>query len=76
MNNLDKIKDLLDDIRPFLNMEGGDIELIKYEDNYVYIKLTGTCANCGYQDITIKENIESYLKEEIPEIKGVVNVNL
>ncbi len=76
MNAMEKIKDLLDDIRPFLNMEGGDIELIKYEDNYVYIKLTGACANCGYQDVTIKENIESYLKEEIPEIKGVVNVSL
>ena len=76
MNAMEKIKDLLDDIRPILNMEGGDIELIKYEDNYVYIKLTGACANCGYQDVTIKENIESYLKEEIPEIKGVVNVSL
>ncbi len=76
MNAIEKIKDLLDDIRPFLNMEGGDIELIKYEDNYVYIKLTGACANCGYQDVTIKENIESYLKEELPEIKGVVNVSL
>ena len=76
MNAMEKIKELLDDIRPFLNMEGGDIELIKYEDNYVYIKLTGACANCGYQDVTIKENIESYLKEELPEIKGVVNVSL
>ena len=76
MNALEKIKDLLDDIRPFLNMEGGDVELIKYEDNYVYIKLSGACANCGYQDVTIKENIESYLKEELPEIKGVVNVSL
>lgn len=76
MNAMENIKELLDDIRPFLNMEGGDIELIKYEDNYVYIKLTGACANCGYQDVTIKENIESYLKEELPEIKGVVNVSL
>ena len=71
-----KIKELLEDIRPFLNMEGGDIEFIKYEDNYVYIKLTGACAMCGYQDITIKENIESYLKDEIKEIKEVINVNL
>ena len=36
---INKIKDLLDDIRPFLNMEGGDLEFLKYEDNYVYIKL-------------------------------------
>ena len=71
-----KIKELLDDIRPFLNMEGGDIEFLKYEDNYVYIKLTGACANCGYQDVTIKTNIENYLQEEIPDIKGVINVSL
>lgn len=71
-----KINELLEEIRPFLNMEGGDIELIKYEENFVYVKLTGACAMCGYQDITIKENIEEYLKEEIPEIKGVINVSL
>lgn len=71
-----KIKNLLEDVRPFLNMDGGDIEFIKYEENFVYIKLTGACAMCGYQDITIKENIEEYLKEEVPEIKGVVNINL
>lgn len=72
-----KIKDLLDDIRPFLNMEGGDIEFIKFdEDKNVYIKLTGACAMCEFQDFTIKENIESYLKEEVPEINEVINVNL
>ena len=52
MENIDKInqvKELLDDIRPFLNMEGGDIEFIKLEDDYVYVKLTGACAMCGYQ---------------------------
>ncbi len=73
---IEKIKELLDDIRPFLNMEGGDIEFIKYEDDYVYVKLTGACANCGYQDITVKDNIESYIKEEIPSIKGVIVVSL
>lgn len=73
---IQKIQELLDDIRPFLNMEGGDVKFLKYEDNYVYIKLTGACANCGFQDFTIKDNIESYLKEEIPEIKGVVNISL
>lgn len=71
-----QIKELLDDIRPFLNMEGGDIEFIKYEDGYLYVKLTGACAMCGYQDITLKETIESYLKEEIAELKGVIKVEL
>ena len=74
--NIEKIKELLDDIRPFLNMEGGDIEFIKYDDGYVYVKLTGACAMCTNQDVTLKENIEAYLKEEIKDIKEVINVSL
>ncbi len=73
---INKIKELLDDIRPFLNMDGGDIEFIKYEDDYLYVRLTGACAMCGYQDFTLKDNIEEYLKEEIPELQGVINVDL
>ncbi len=71
-----KIKEELEDLRLFLNMDGGDIEFIKYEENYLYVKLTGACAMCGYQDITLKDNIEAYLKEEIPELEGVINVGL
>lgn len=71
-----RIKEELEDLRPFLNMDGGDIEFIKYDDFYVYVKLTGACAMCGFQDITLKDNIEAYLQEEIPEIKGVINVSL
>ena len=71
-----KIKELIEDLRPFLNSEGGDIEFIKYEEKFVYIKLTGACAHCGYQDETINFGIESYLKEQIPEIEGVINVTL
>ena len=77
MNKLEeKIKEKIDDIRVFLNIEGGDIEYIKYEDGYVYVKLLGACANCSYIDVTITDTIESYLQEEIPEIKGVINVEL
>ena len=75
-NEIEKIKEQLEDIRPFLNMDGGDIEFIKYEDGYLYIKLSGACAACGFQDVTIKDNIEAYLKEDIPELKGVINVEL
>ena len=71
-----KIKELLDDLRPFLNGDGGDIEFIKYEDKYVYIKLTGACAHCGFQDETINFGIEAYLKDQIPEIEGVINVDI
>lgn len=73
---INKIKEELENIRPFLNMDGGDIEFIKYEKGYLYVKLKGACEICNFQDITLKENIESYLKEEISELKGIINVNL
>ena len=71
-----KIKELLENIKPYLQMEGGDIEFIKFEDKFVYVKLTGACANCGLQDVTLKDGIEEMLKNEIPEIEGVINVTL
>lgn len=71
-----KIKDLLNNLRPYLQMDGGDIEFIDYKDNFVYIKLSGACAHCGYQDMTIKDGIEEMLKSEISEIEGVINVEL
>lgn len=73
---INQIKEALEDLRPFLNMDGGDIEFIKYEDGYAYVKLTGACAMCGFQDVTLKDNIEAYLKEDIEELKGVINVEL
>lgn len=71
-----KIKEVIENIRPYLNMDGGDIEFIKYEDGYVYVKLTGACQNCVYIDNTINDGIEEMIKNELPEIKGVINVEL
>ena len=68
----EKILEVLDSIRPFLYEEGGDIEFIKYEDKYVYIRLLGLCQGCEFQDITIQNGIFDTLKQEIPEIKGVI----
>ncbi|MBR1413268.1 MAG: NifU family protein [Bacilli bacterium] len=71
----EKIKELIEELRPYFNGDGGDLEFIKYEDNYVYVKLLGACSHCGYQSATT-EGLEEYLKNEIPEIKGVINVVL
>ena len=71
-----KIQELLDDIRPYLNMEGGDITFVKYEDGYVYVKMLGACAHCMAQDETLNDGVLFMLQEEIPEIKGVINVLL
>lgn len=75
-NTEKKLKESLEEIRPFLNLDGGDIEYIKYEDGYLYVKMSGACAGCSFLDVTLKDNIEAYLKETVEELKGVINVDL
>lgn len=70
----EKIIEIIDKLRPFLINDGGNIEYVKYEDNIVYIKMTGACANCHMLDLTLKEGIEMAIIEEVPEVKEVKNV--
>ena len=70
----DKIKELVETIRPYLNMDGGDIEFVKFESGYLYVNLTGNCMNCLGQDSTLNESLLPMFQEEIPEIKGIINV--
>ena len=72
--NEKRIKDIIDSIRPYLVGDGGDIEYVKYEDNIVYVRLTGACANCSIIDMTLKDGIESTIIEEVPEVKAVINI--
>ena len=74
-NEKEIIIDIIEHLRPFLMNDGGDIEFIKYEDNIVYIKMTGACANCHMLDLTLKEGIEASIKSEVPNVKEVINVN-
>jgi Fe-S cluster biogenesis protein NfuA len=71
-----KIKEILETLRPYLNMDGGDVEFIKYEDKIVYVKLTGACQACLFTDDTLQNGLYESLKSEIPEIEGVVNVTI
>ena len=70
----EKIKMIINSIRPYIQLENGDIEFIKYENNIVYIKLYGACQNCPQNDTTIKNGILETLKKEIPNIKDVINI--
>jgi len=74
MNAEEKIKMIIDELRPYLMNDGGNIEFIKYENNVVYIKLSGACAECQMIDLTLKDGIESAIKEEVPEVLEVINV--
>jgi Fe-S cluster biogenesis protein NfuA len=71
---IDSINEIIDKLRPFLVNDGGNIEFVKYEDNNVYIKMIGACANCSMLNITLRDGIEMALKEEIPEINEVINI--
>ena len=67
-----KIKDALDQIRPFLQRDGGDIEFVEYtDDNIVRVRLQGHCARCPGAQMTIKGVVEKILKESYPEVAGV-----
>ena len=68
----EKINNALDQIRPFLQRDGGDIEFVEYtEDNIVKVRLRGHCAGCPGAQMTIKGVVERILKESYPEIAGV-----
>ena len=71
----EKIKETINIIKPYLNSDGGDIEFVSLKDNIVYIKLLGACANCGLIDYTLKDGVECAIKEEIPSVKEVININ-
>lgn len=70
-----KIISLIDKIRPFLVSDGGNLEFIKYEDNIVYVRLSGACKDCAMIDITLKDGIEEMIVTEIPEVKEVINID-
>lgn len=70
-----KIISLIDKIRPFLVSDGGNLEFIKYENNIVYVRLSGACKNCAMIDITLKDGIEEMIVTEIPEVKEVINID-
>ncbi len=74
MTSEDKIKEIINKLRPYLIGDGGNVEFIKYENNIVYIKMLGACAGCALIDYTLKDGIEQAIKEEVPEVKEVINI--
>ncbi len=69
-----KIIEILEKIRPYLNNDGGDVEFVKFEDGICYVKLKGACAGCMFADMTIQNTVEEMLVSEIPEVIKVVNI--
>ena len=66
-----QIEQTLDELRPYIQGHGGNVSLVKYEQNIVYISLTGACQTCPFSLITLKLGIEERMKEKLPSIESV-----
>jgi len=70
----EKVAAVLEQVRPALLADGGDVRLVDVNDGVVKLKLTGACHGCPMASITLKNGIERVLKEQVPEVKEVVAV--
>ena len=70
-NIKNKVKETLEEIRPNIQADGGDIELVDVEDGVVKVRLKGACAGCPMSALTLKQGVERTLKSKIPEVKRV-----
>jgi Fe-S cluster biogenesis protein NfuA len=70
----DQVLEVLDKLRPFLQRDGGDVELVDVEDGVVKLKLMGACGSCPSSTITLKAGIERALMEEVEGIEEVIQV--
>jgi len=72
-----KVINVIDQVRPYLQQDGGDINFIEVtDDNVVNVELTGACGACPFSTMTLKNGVEATLRKVIPEIKEVVAINL
>ena len=73
---LSKIAVALDEIRPFLEADGGDINFIELTDNWVVkVKLIGACSSCNISMMTLKNGVEMAVKRAVPEVKEVIEIS-
>ncbi len=73
--NTEDVKKAIEDVRPSLQADGGDIELVEVtEDGVVKVQLKGACNGCPMAQMTLKQGVEQYLKEKIPQVMSVESV--
>lgn len=73
---VEKVKKVIEELRPFLQGDGGDIEFVSFNEKTgeVQVKLTGACNGCPMAAVTLKQGVEARLMEELPEVKSVTAV--
>ena len=69
-----KVQEALNEIRPFLESDGGNIELVSIIDNVVKVKLLGNCVSCSVNQMTLKNGVEMTVKKHAPQIQKVVSI--
>jgi len=69
-----EIANILEEVRPHLQADGGDVELVDVVDGVVKVRLKGACAGCPMSQMTVKWGVESYLKKKVPGVKSVETV--
>ena len=70
-----RIKEIIEKIRPYLNQDGGDVKFIKFENGICYVKLSGACAGCMFADMTLQNTVEEMIISEVPGVIKVMNIN-
>lgn len=72
---IDKIEGALDEIRPYLEADGGDINLVEVSDQMVVkVKLLGACSSCNVSMMTMKSGVEQAVKRAVPEVQEVIDI--
>ena len=71
----EQVRAVIEKVRPFLQMDGGDIELIAIEDNNALVRLHGACSSCSISDVHMKMGVETAIKREIPEFGELIVID-
>ena len=73
---IERVENALDEIRPYLNKDGGDIKVVSIDNNNIAnIELLGNCESCPMSPMTLKLGVEEAIKKNVPEIKGIKTIN-
>ncbi|MBC7425981.1 MAG: NifU family protein [Bacteroidia bacterium] len=76
MDAISKVEEALDAVRPFLQMDGGNVELVGIDENFVVtLRLLGACSSCEMSHMTMKAGIEEAIKKAIPQVSSVIAVS-
>lgn len=70
-----KIENALEEVRPFLKSDGGNISFVSYEDEVVKVKLEGACVGCSVNQMTLKNGVAATIKKYVPEVKEVIDIS-